>query len=78
MKQLVVHILFHEDTTGSAATGPDVARLLREAGEQVQRAWPGALPGDDKGTTVMALRDAQGRLFGTATFGEANTKEAKP
>lgn len=66
MKQLVIQMIFDE-----ATTGPDIARLLREAGEHVERAWPGALPGPATGTTVMALRDANKQLVGTATFGEA-------
>ena len=64
-----------DKATVNPETGPEVARLLREAAAVTERTWPGALPGPGGTTTVVALRNAAGGLFGTASFGDVAEKK---
>lgn len=68
MRMMTIQVALDEATV-KQETGPEVAKALREAADHIQRVWPGVLPGPGGGPTVVALRHANGALFGTATFG---------
>jgi hypothetical protein len=70
MKTLVINIALANATFDDASGGHEVARILREAGESIVRAWGDRRPGDGKGATVIGLRDGNGNLVGAATIGD--------